>query len=175
MVQNPRVVGQVVTGAAYFCDYKLSLYVHALVHIHACVDSLNVLPSYLQVFNNSLCVSFLSLIKIQITDILDFFLLRQNQDLMQNCENVIQECSQFCIKSWFCRNKKKSRISVICIYINDKNDTHNELLNTCKLQWRSSYEASFPCRTPPVATTSERTIFSPKLKIIIMLCRHLIH
>ena len=30
-------------------------------------------------------------IKIQITDIFDFYLLRQNQDLMQNCENVIQE------------------------------------------------------------------------------------
>ena len=30
-------------------------------------------------------------IKIQITDILDFYLLRQNQDSMQNCENVIQE------------------------------------------------------------------------------------
>ena len=30
-------------------------------------------------------------IKIQITDIFDFYLLRQNQDLSQNCENVIQE------------------------------------------------------------------------------------
>ena len=28
---------------------------------------------------------------MQITDILDFYLLRQNQDLMQNCEHVIQE------------------------------------------------------------------------------------
>ena len=30
-------------------------------------------------------------IKIQITDILDFYLLRQNQDLMKNYENTIQE------------------------------------------------------------------------------------
>ena len=30
-------------------------------------------------------------IKIQITDIFDFYLLRQKQDLMQNCKNVIQE------------------------------------------------------------------------------------
>ena len=29
--------------------------------------------------------------KIQITDILDFYLLRLNQDLMQNCKNVTQE------------------------------------------------------------------------------------
>ena len=29
--------------------------------------------------------------KMQIADILDFYLLRQNQDLMKNCENVIQE------------------------------------------------------------------------------------
>ena len=29
--------------------------------------------------------------KIQITDIFDFYLLRQNQDLRQNCKNVIQE------------------------------------------------------------------------------------
>ena len=34
-------------------------------------------------------MSFLSLIKI--TDIFYFYLLRQNEDLMQNCENVIQE------------------------------------------------------------------------------------
>ena len=48
---------------------------------------------YLQVMTsiyiNSLFVSFLSLIKI--TDIFYFYLLRQNEDLMQNCENVIQE------------------------------------------------------------------------------------
>ena len=31
-------------------------------------------------------------IKIKITDIFDFCLLRQKQDLRQNCENVIQEC-----------------------------------------------------------------------------------
>ena len=30
-------------------------------------------------------------IKIQITDIFDFYLLRQNQDLTRNCKNVIQE------------------------------------------------------------------------------------
>ena len=30
-------------------------------------------------------------LKIQITDIFDFHLLRQNEDLIQNCENVIQE------------------------------------------------------------------------------------
>ena len=34
---------------------------------------------------------YLLKIKIQITDIFDFYLSRQNQDLMQNCENVIQE------------------------------------------------------------------------------------
>ena len=30
-------------------------------------------------------------IEIQITDIFDFYSLRLNKDLMQNCENVIQE------------------------------------------------------------------------------------
>ena len=30
-------------------------------------------------------------IKIQITDIFDFYSLRQNQDLMQNYENIVQE------------------------------------------------------------------------------------
>ena len=30
-------------------------------------------------------------IKIQITDIFDFYLLRLNQDLIKKCENVIQE------------------------------------------------------------------------------------
>ena len=30
-------------------------------------------------------------IKIQFTDIFDFYLLRLNQDLMLNCENLIQE------------------------------------------------------------------------------------
>ena len=30
-------------------------------------------------------------IKIQITDIFNFYSLRQDQDLRQNCENVIQE------------------------------------------------------------------------------------
>ena len=44
---------------------------------------------YSQVFNNLLCTSFLLLTKIQITDIFDFYLLRQNQALMQNCENFI--------------------------------------------------------------------------------------
>ena len=31
-------------------------------------------------------------IELQITDIFYFYLLRQNQNLMQNCENVIKEC-----------------------------------------------------------------------------------
>ena len=43
----------------------------------------------LQVFNNVLCVAFLSLIKIQITDLFDFYLLRKNQDLMQNCTYML--------------------------------------------------------------------------------------
>ena len=30
-------------------------------------------------------------IKIQITDIFEFYLFQKNQDSMQNCENVIQE------------------------------------------------------------------------------------
>ena len=30
-------------------------------------------------------------IKIQITDIFHFYVLRQNQDLMPNCKNVIQD------------------------------------------------------------------------------------
>ena len=38
---------------------------------------------------------YLLKIKIQNTDIFDFYLSRQNQDLMQNCESVIQEFKIF--------------------------------------------------------------------------------
>ena len=37
------------------------------------------------------CSVYLLEMKIQITDIFDFYLLGQNQDLIKNCENVIQE------------------------------------------------------------------------------------
>ena len=34
-------------------------------------------------------------------------------------------------------------------FIHDNVQSHKKWLNTCKQQWRNSYEASSPCRTPP--------------------------